>query len=117
MDAGIREGRIILPMKDNSGNDISAVLRGLQEQLTQQFGGVTIMSAIGLWNDAGTVQQEDVATFDVAAENSPGNCAMLRAIAAAHGQLARQKVVYVRDFDGTVHFLDTALPESIPAAA
>jgi hypothetical protein len=116
-NASIREGRIILPMKDNSGNDISSTLLSLQERLTDEFGGVTIMPGVGLWKDAGTVQREDVANFLVAGENTIGNNALLRAIAAAHGELAGQKTVYVRAFDGDVRFIDTSLPDRIHEAA
>lgn len=92
------EGRLILPMLGNHGEDLTAILTSLQARLADAFGGATITSGLGLWRDpdTGTVQTED--------------------IAYSYGKAAGQKQVYVKTFDGSVHFLPTELEAQSQAA-
>jgi hypothetical protein len=73
-----REGRmtvlvqIVLPLTDNDGRRFAdAVLRGIQEELCDRFGGVTAYNrapAEGVWQGGGTRQKEDVITVEVMAD-------------------------------------------------
>lgn len=111
------EGRLIMPMRGNHGEDINDVLHGLQERLIAAFGGVTIIPAVGFWrNHEGTVQSEDIASFLIAAPDTVENNAVLRDIAYAYGKAAGQKEVYIKAFDGSVHFLPTELEAQSQAA-
>ena len=112
------EGRLILPMQGNHGENLTAVLTSLQARLADAFGGATITSGLGLWRDpdTGTVQTEDIADFRIAAPDTVENNAVLRDIAYSYGKAAGQKQVYVKTFDGSVHFLPTELEAQSQAA-
>lgn len=111
----MREGKIILPMEDNSHEPLDVVHGHLKRALCGTFGGVTVSYGEGSWIDQGRVWIEPVAIFTVAAEDTALNNAALHKFAAAHGEMARQLAVYSCGFDGRVSIAN--LPQAAGAVA
>jgi hypothetical protein len=64
--------QILLPLADNDGMPFpEALLRGIQAELAQRFGGVTAFSrapAKGIWQQGGARQQDDIVIVEVMTE-------------------------------------------------
>jgi len=95
----MREGKIILPVEGNKGEDISAAHVWLTRMLIRYFGGLTVQDARGSWLDQGRVYTEDVKVYVVAGSSRN----QLRRYALKAGCEAGQKSIYWVDFDGNVH--------------
>lgn len=66
----MREGRIILPVFSNKGEDMDALHTKVQDALCAAFGGFTATQGNGGWFNPTTMQtqKENVVVYDVAAE-------------------------------------------------
>lgn len=64
--------QILLPLSDNKGNPYpDEVLRGIQRELAERFGGVTAYNrspAEGVWHSGGEKQKDDIVIVEVMAD-------------------------------------------------
>ena len=95
----MREGKIILPVEGNNGEDISVAHVWLTRMLLRDFGGLTVHDARGTWLGQGRVYAEDVQVYVVAGNGNEN----LKRHACRAGREAQQKSIYWVDFDGNVH--------------
>lgn len=62
----------LLPLRDNAGTPFPpALFRQVRAELVERFGGVTAYMhapALGLWEDEGWVQRDELALFEVVVE-------------------------------------------------
>jgi hypothetical protein len=90
--------QILLPLTDNDGVPFpDTVLRGIQSELAQRFGGVTAFSrapALGIWNQGGTPQRDDIIVVEVMAESL--DPAWWRQFRLRLQHLLRQELVVIR---------------------
>ena len=62
----MRECRIILPMRDNTGEPLADVHKSLSEALCNNFGGYTQTNGVGQWkNGEYDIVEERVAIYDI----------------------------------------------------
>jgi hypothetical protein len=63
----------LLPLRDNDGRRFPPSLYAqVRTELTERFGGVTAYQhapAVGLWEDAGEVQHDELVLFEVVVED------------------------------------------------
>lgn len=102
----MREGLIILPQADNSGNSLETLGNDLAASIGRAFGGCTVTEGRGIWVDIGEVYDEPVWQFTVAYSPSAENDRQLRRLAENYGLAAKQLTVYVRFASGTVEIID-----------
>jgi hypothetical protein len=61
--------QLLLPLTDNAGHPFpETVLRGIQKELCERFGGVTAYSrapAEGIWQEGGTKMKDDIIVVEV----------------------------------------------------
>ncbi len=103
----IREAQFILPAIDGDNPHI-----GLQNELTEKFGGFTIQTADGAWrDDNGKVHWDHNYLYTVAADwdNIPEDelspLIELEFIARRYGSKFDQLSIYFKGPDGVVEFL------------
>jgi hypothetical protein len=64
--------QLLLPLADNAGNPFPTdILKGIQTELSQRFGGLTAYSrapAKGVWGQGGDQQEDDIIVVDVMAQ-------------------------------------------------
>lgn len=106
----MREGMFILPLQDNDGVDLSALVHDTWERLSAVFGGVTAIQGVGIWDG----QKEDVWTLTAAYDPTEANHRIFERIARDAAQGARQNALYLRYADGEVKIIDL---DSLPVAA
>jgi hypothetical protein len=104
----MREALIILPNKDNAGNEIRQAHTNLATRLIDAFGGLTTRAADGSWLDRGKLYREPVTEYVVAYAPTAFNDATLREIAIQAGHEAKQFAMYARFASGDVEIIDTA---------
>ena len=102
----MREGLIILPQADNSGNSLETLGNDLAASIGRAFGGCTVTEARGIWVDHGEVYDEPVWQFTVAYSPSDENDRQLRRLAQSYGLAAKQLSIYVRLAGGSVEIID-----------
>ena len=97
----MREAQIILPQTMTAQPAIE-----LRKALLATFGGYTEHAATGAWRDPATeiVHRDHHTVFTVAGE--PWQWHEVAGAAITAGRMAKQVCIYVRDFDGFIHFLD-----------
>lgn len=100
-----REGRIILPVFGNAGQDLDGLHTNVQDALIAAFGGFTASQCWGGWFNPTTMQtqKEDVVCYEVAAEEGETAHVLLDSIADMILRESDQYSVYLRYPDGSVH--------------
>ena len=103
----LQEARIIIPQKDNDGNELTDIREQLALKLAAKFGGFTKFEAEGCWIDEnGKLIGEPVDVFEVAADALNEDTAVdFFDIAKWAKEAAEQKVMYLRLPGGNVNFV------------
>ncbi|MBB4039094.1 hypothetical protein GGR34_000729 [Microvirga flocculans] len=104
----MREARIIVPLKDNDGNDLTAVHTFAKHALCRKFGGFTATPISGGWmDDDGTFYEDHSIAYDIAMVPDRQDD-VLRDLVLELGVMARQLAMYCRYASGTVEIIDTS---------
>lgn len=113
----MREARIILPHRDNAGEDVSGAHHDLKLGLLALAGGYTCQNVFGGWrHPSGAVIEDESTAYDVAVHDIPEAIAGLRRLALVAGRAARQDCVYFRRPDGEVELIPVEPPAIAKAA-
>jgi hypothetical protein len=111
----MREGMIVVPQADNSGNSLESVLNETMRDCIQAFGGCTVVPATGAWvGDDGQLYKEPVYQVVAAYDPSVQADALLRRFAVKAGSAGKQLAVYVRYASGSVEII-SLVPTSVAA--
>lgn len=98
----LTENKIILPAKDNKGNDLAYLQALLKRDLCNQFGGYTVTAGAGGWwkapedkKDSPKIYQENVYIYHVSFVPTEENINKLLTIAKTYGKICEQFCMYV----------------------
>lgn len=94
----LTECKIILPAHDNDGESLMCVHDALKAKLAEEFGGYTVVYAIGGWKPlVGTVIEEAVRVYSFAVDYGSNSIwEWLRETAHELCREARQDAVYIQ---------------------
>lgn len=106
----MREGRIILPTRDNAGVLIDKAHLLIKRRLATEFGGYTSTGINGGWLDPRTavLHEEPGIAYDVAMDEDASASHTLLELARDVLPLANQEAVYVRYPNGEVEIVEAA---------
>ena len=106
-EINLQEARIIIPQKDNDGNELTDIREQLALKLATKFGGFTKFVAEGCWiHKNGKLINEPVDVFEVAADALNEDTAVdFFDIAKWAKEVAQQEVMYLRLPGGKVNFV------------
>ncbi len=113
----LREGRFVIPTKDNSGKSTLAIVNKAITEAVNRFGGATAYEIGGFWTDSNGLLYRDAGmAIDVAYEPSLANDQAFAAIATRAAIQAEQESVYIRLASGEVS-IPNVKPQPVEVAA
>ncbi len=102
---------LVLPHRDNDGQDVSDAHAYLQETLLRLFGGWSGVDIRGQWRaDSGETFTDESTRYEVYGQDLPETRAAFWTLAREVGRRAGQHSVLVT-YGDTVQFIDTDLEE------
>lgn len=102
--------KIVLPMLDNEGKELSDVHEHLMKRLLELWGGFTSYEGLGKWINKQKVYAERVIVYDIAMERQ--DVVRLRTLALSICVQARQESVMIVTPNGDVEFVHPAVDKA-----
>jgi len=97
----MKEFKLILVLKDNSGNSLEGLNNAVISQVINKFGGATVFPALGYYvSNEGKTIIDQVLNLIISAEDVPETYAYLKNISRVYKVGGKQECVYLSTPNG-----------------